>query len=510
MANDYSALMAWNPGSAPAQPAPTPAPSSGPYAALMAWDPNGAKPANEVGTLEAVGRGALQGATLGFADEATGVIGGLSNALQGKSFVQGYRAERDEARANNQAAIDQHPLAYGAGDLAGGVATSFVPGLSLAKGASLAANVAKGAAVGAAQGFGSSDADLTKGDVGGAVRDTAIGGAIGGVAGAASKGLEKLAEGAPQRQVDRFMSEVGDGATIKQRDKLAQAGGRIESFLENNPKEAEALQKVAKKPDVLSEKLTGALEDRAGKLDTIYKAADKPTGGIKVGKVNEVLDELKSKLVSDPHESQERLAALEKIKRNVELSWGDDLEAKVNSQALRKLVSDLQATAYSKSILAAERPGQETAREAATVLKQTLENHVRSFAPQHIEDLSQLNSEVSALAQMKAAADYRAMREPSWPRNRLAIIKDKAVEHGALIASIASHNPLPIIAEKAALPALKLGTQAADKAYARLVKAALNGSTKADILRMAAEQGVPRQLALKAAEVASRTNGGNQ
>lgn len=117
-------------------------------------------------------RGAAQGASFGFADEITG---GLESLFTDKSYEQA----RDESRANYKAAENANPKSYMTGEIGGAIASSFIPGLGLAKGATLAANVGKMGAIGAATGLGMSDADLTKGDYLGAAKDTAIGFALG-------------------------------------------------------------------------------------------------------------------------------------------------------------------------------------------------------------------------------------------------------------------------------------------------------------------------------------------
>src|SRR5580692_1031750 len=88
-----------------------------------------APPKEEPGALEALGRGAVQGATFGFGDEIAGAVQSIFGSKT-------YQQARDEARANNAAAQAAHPNFYGAGELGGGLATSVVPGLGVAKGAS--------------------------------------------------------------------------------------------------------------------------------------------------------------------------------------------------------------------------------------------------------------------------------------------------------------------------------------------------------------------------------------
>jgi hypothetical protein len=110
------------------------------------------------GILESGTRGLAQGASMGFADEATGALEALwDKATKGdaKGFADLYRQHRDESRANYDAAKKANPGTYGASQVGGAVATSLVPGLG-------EANLAKLGVMGAAQGLGSSDADVTK------------------------------------------------------------------------------------------------------------------------------------------------------------------------------------------------------------------------------------------------------------------------------------------------------------------------------------------------------------
>ena len=170
-----------------------PAPAAGgfnpdAYLAAKTGQPPAA-PAAQPSTVEALGRGALQGVSAGFSDEITGA---LESLFSNKSYTQA----RDEARAANAAAKEAHPYAYGGGEIAGGVGTSFVPGLGAAKGASVLSHALAAGRAGALYGLGASNADLTKHDFQGAAKDAitsalegaAIGGAIGGI----GKGVGKL------------------------------------------------------------------------------------------------------------------------------------------------------------------------------------------------------------------------------------------------------------------------------------------------------------------------------
>lgn len=134
----------------------------------------------EPSALEALARGGVQGATLGFGDEIMGAIGGSYDAYTSdKKFADAYKERRDETRRNNEAAKKAHGNLYTGGEVGGGLATFLIPGAAGLKGAAL---------LGAASGLGNSESDTVTGDLGNA----ALGGALGlGTAGAL-KGAGKL------------------------------------------------------------------------------------------------------------------------------------------------------------------------------------------------------------------------------------------------------------------------------------------------------------------------------
>lgn len=179
--------------------------------------------APRVGQGEALARGAVQGATYNFSDEAAGAreagIAGLPEEVQGairtlqKHFPSAalagmgigagrYVADKltgpGEAtaaydmtagieRAKNKLAEEQNPGTYFAGNVAGGLATTpFVPGGTLLQGGSLGTRIAQGAKYGAAYGAlaGAGEGEGAADTIG----KTAVGGAVGGVAGGALSG----------------------------------------------------------------------------------------------------------------------------------------------------------------------------------------------------------------------------------------------------------------------------------------------------------------------------------
>lgn len=179
---------------------------------------------DEPGELEALGRGAVQGATLGFGDELWGGLRAIGDSLPaalggdegGAGLIDGwgerYRRNRDEVRSNNRAAEDAHGNYYLAGNVLGGLALP-IPGGAARSGAMagvkalralgasrraalmggrLLSTTGIGAGLGSAAGLGASEADTFIGNLGDAARGGAFGAAGGLVAGGLGEGVRAL------------------------------------------------------------------------------------------------------------------------------------------------------------------------------------------------------------------------------------------------------------------------------------------------------------------------------
>lgn len=126
-----------------------------------------------MGSLGAAGRGALDTATFGTSDEA---IAGLKT---GFGFFGDYGKSVANERDLLKQAQEQHPIAFGAGQVAGVLPTLAIPGMGIAKGATLAGKVGRGILAGGAQGvaYGAGSAE-------GGVPERAQGALTGGLIGA--------------------------------------------------------------------------------------------------------------------------------------------------------------------------------------------------------------------------------------------------------------------------------------------------------------------------------------
>lgn len=150
-----------------------------------------------ISTMEAAGRGFRQGGSLGFADEmGAGFGAGLDVAFgdaKMADFGDNYRSLRDEYRDEETKAAAYHPVAYGAGNVAGMALPMALTGGT----GGLVQGTAKMGAVGAGMGAGEAEemSDIPKEAlIGGAL--TAAGGAVGhGVGTLTTKALQGMNRG---------------------------------------------------------------------------------------------------------------------------------------------------------------------------------------------------------------------------------------------------------------------------------------------------------------------------
>lgn len=151
--------------------------------------------AASMSNLEAGARAVASGATMGFDDE---LIAGIKSLFGPKKYTE----LRDEYREASKAAEEKLGGVYTGLQIAGGIGGSLLmPGSLAGRGLAAGSKAAIGNAIGqgAVTGLGMGESDLTKGEVMGAARDAAVGGAFGGVAAKAlpmaASGLKTLAKG---------------------------------------------------------------------------------------------------------------------------------------------------------------------------------------------------------------------------------------------------------------------------------------------------------------------------
>jgi hypothetical protein len=197
------------------------------------------QPKEDKGAADSFKRGAVQGATFNFADEAQGLyaagggdanskllsvpglgllergvrtaVGAVRYATGGEDAAKRYALTAGQERKLDEAAQDQHPVANFAGNVTGGLAASaVVPGGAAIRAGTLAQRAAQGAkaggAYGALAGAGSGD-DLASRTTG-----AVVGGVVGGVTGGIVNGAigpRLPASGVTGQQVAEAAERIG-------------------------------------------------------------------------------------------------------------------------------------------------------------------------------------------------------------------------------------------------------------------------------------------------------------
>ena len=220
-------------------------------------------------SLEAAGIGALQGATLGWADEiaaaTTAAFNTAANALSDNPDSKSYSKRKEEQlkkiRDYIQDLEKKNPKAFVGGELAGGIASLFVPGgaaakglAALAKGAGTATKAAKaakaiastGALSGALTGAGYSEGE----DAEEVAKDAAIGSLFGmlpvGIGKAAKTGLKKVGQMARNTELRAlgFTTRKLDKLGAQEQQKLAKAARDAKILTSNAEETAENAMKL--------------------------------------------------------------------------------------------------------------------------------------------------------------------------------------------------------------------------------------------------------------------------
>ncbi len=524
--------------------APTAAPLGQPRFSLEQLQAQGGVATPEPGRAEALGRGALQGVTLGFSDEIAGAIGSL---FSDKSYSQ----IRDESRQANEAAKQAHGGYYLGGELGGGVASAFIPGLNVAKGASVAAAAGKMALVGGASGLGSSSADLTKGDFAHAAIDTAKAAIAGAVIGGGAQKLGHIVAGAPEAEKAGIIKGIvaGEGkftpATKTSRMLIDENKSNVlraatEKFVPEGESKAMRLADIVSAP---AKEVLPAIEERlnqvGSQLDQHYAVVDQVTGGVSMQDLVTFLDKEVSHLKKSPLNEQ-YINAVNDIKRSALEAWAPDIapqmaaqerltamglkshqmieDVLVPTQDVRAMVTRLQQRG--SQVINPLNPGESSImkRDMGDMLKRFIDEHLSipaDAAPefkQAVTAIKEINKTYSGLKTIEKAVRQRGMNETTGSESLKSKFSSLLGHGGMLGAGLAlAHGNIagaaiaglgPTVLEKGLPAARKLGQEAtlgANSLVERLTQAAAQGNPWAKA-QLAAAQAAPGAATVTAGE----------
>lgn len=449
--------------------------------------------------LEALARGAIQGATFGFADEA---VGAAESLLGPKTYTEA----RDESRANFKAAREAHPVLSTVGEVGGGLATSLFPAGAVFKGTGFAVNAARGAAAGIASGFGNSEADNAQDMVRDAAKSGLAGAAFGGAAGALG---EKLVRGAPKRVDDRLIQGITGGRATTAGKKIYQDAPNVVAVARKF-----GLDKVAGDAEALLPQARAALKDVGGKIGAVYEEADRVFLGVPATDVAAAL-RATAKKYSSPADAPMR-RQIDTLVAEVKNSWGKGPRARVPLAKVNELATKLESQGFASADLTPA-AGAQLKRDLAKGVNKALDrrmgeiqefaSHVKGTptagqsapladsmtAADGLKRLLQLNKEYKALKRIEKMGGERAGLPPtSRAAGGLRNAISNGVDTASIAASFATGSPLPYLATKVGIPAAKAVGRSADVALAQLYKAARAGQVTAQMVQRAIEAGVPR------------------
>jgi hypothetical protein len=377
---------------------------------------------------ESILRGAAQGASFGFSDELEGGAKAAYETAFGDKklddFKKTYQTERDLARSKNEKAAEDNPALYTGSEITAGVASSFIPGMGIlnaGKGATTAVKLGKAAATGGLAGLGLSNADLTKGDVGGAIEDTAMGAGTGALVQGAFTGAGKLAKNLTPTNVAKkaakVLTQTPEEVTetyIKNREGVKNAATRMElakkfgGTLEDLKEQVISGSKESR--DILdSEALTFKGSDIADQLDPLVHSLKERSEGVwDDPKRNAVYDYLKSIQKSYrpkpevPPEPSSSLDNLLGIKEPVKVSK----EKEFSANRIKDLVQTLQNNAdYSSSAGEIKPIDTRISKEAAGIIN----NYLKDKSPAYANHMKQVAKDSSLLENASSIGSEKSL-----------------------------------------------------------------------------------------------------
>jgi hypothetical protein len=350
---------------------------------------------DEVSGAESLARGAGQGATLGWSDELLAgartmyddvksvFTGDPANpnapkpirdehgrVINGDQLVGNYDQFLEEERQKNRDAQESNPNLYTTGEVGGSIATAFVPGLNIAKGASAANVIGKAALGGGLSGAGLSEAHN--------IQDLAMDTATGTVLGAGTAGLMTAGGRALQSNVAKKLGariSQTAAAPLRKAEELGIKGAKkiykvatdltddqMDMILNNPDDVANALDEVGLADQAI--KQVRKLEEFIGQADsdawsTLATSKSVRQGALPKNLIKGRINELKSKLTIKGPSQKTALRNLEVFEEALDELKGQNLsqrEVKSFIQALDDNIDwDKQSLKTSNDMLKALR-----------------------------------------------------------------------------------------------------------------------------------------------------------
>lgn len=439
--------------------------------------------------------------TFGFSDE---IGGALKSAFSEKTYEQ----ERDAIRESDRRAKEASPLAFGLGDILGGVATAAIPvagalgaagrvagtGAKLVSGAGRAA--ALGAVEGAAQGTGYSEKSDLAGILGDAATGAAVGGVVGGVAG---KFAGKAIQAAPERAAKQFAQDITEGAMPTFRRRFVGKPEYVEKTAQILEADRPFMAAAKKSPTEAKEIAETRLQELGPQTKPIYQRIDEKAGATPLAEFTAHMD---GEITKASKPGNELLRdSLSEVKDNFVNAFGK--QETVPTQEVRdwvtRLLKQQQKTMGGLNETAAFDLKSQLHEVASDFLRKRLDN-VAAQAPDLADDvgkLRDLNQKIAVYAHADELMGHKATREFWKPTSLSAMLDEKSRGAAAIIGGIAG-GPIGAIKGlaleagiKGAAKGIKKLDRSATAALARVVRSAREGNVTAAAVQAAIGAGVP-------------------
>jgi hypothetical protein len=273
----------------------------------------------------------------GAADEAYGARKAVTETLFGdakfEDIADTYRGNRDAAREWAGEREEANPKMYGAGQLMGAATTSMIPGVALAKGASLGAQSGRAALVGAIEAYGSTDKETALEQL----PDVAMGAGVGAIAPGVAEAIPKALGGVASVNeyiTNKFGKVAGSQAEKSVGlDKNPAIRKEIQRFLDKNPN----LEKGDLGEMLIDEKIV-----KGGLGSWMIPGGKSPAASlkkIKAMKVQAGEDIAKEVALMNPISTGSSRFKLEQKIKNIK---GDDTLVKPHHEGLKKAINLLK------------------------------------------------------------------------------------------------------------------------------------------------------------------------
>jgi hypothetical protein len=401
--------------------------------------------------VTAAAAGALN--PLGLLDEmsaagSTGLnaITGISGPLAGGSMqdlVDEYRSKRDSMRGELSKIQEANPKTYVAGRISGGLATGGLTGVPQS---ALAAG-GQSAALGAANGLGESDADLTRGEYEQATKDTLKGAGVGLIGGVAGYGIGKGVSSALNGNLSKGLNGLAEKYAVKA---TGATGKQIENFDETAGRELldRGLVKFGDTPGKIADRAEQELSNANSQIGGSLNRLDEQGAGLSNKDILAKLDAKIAELSKDPAQG----AVVRQIK-NIRA----DIEAAPESVTLSAAENTKRGFQNQSNYM--DQDATLAKKAAADVYRQSVEDSATQMNPDLAGTFKEGKKTYGLIAPIQEAAQRRANTLQQSPVGGLLDVSSagagflKGGPLGALVAPVARRVISPRIASSLAVSA---------------------------------------------------------